>query len=150
MISKGGSMVVYRTFGIDEKVVIGKTNGSLVLPIDWYFYWQIQQSKRLSPLVMAWEIWMIVLSFQDNAKVKERKEEKIFVVQLKYEVLIQHLGQRQSTLISATSLPSQFYLLSPEFAQFQMSCGAFFSWRVCTQGLLLSSFVAVSVVRSTW
>jgi len=42
MISKGGSIVVYRTFGIDEKVVIGKTNGSLVLPIDWYFYWQIQ------------------------------------------------------------------------------------------------------------
>lgn len=53
---------------------------------------------------MAWEIQMRVLSFQANAKGKE-KEEQFFHIQLKDEVLIHHLV---STLKPAASLSYGF------------------------------------------
>ena len=53
---------------------------------------------------MAWEIWMMVLSFKVNAKFKERKRRR------KVMKSIQHLGWKQSTSVSAISLPCQFDL----------------------------------------
>ena len=52
---------------------------------------------------MAWEIQKRVLSFQANAKGKER--EQSFHIQLKHEVLIHHLV---STLMPAASLSYGF------------------------------------------
>lgn len=47
--------------------------------------------------------------FPGQGQSKGKKEKEGFMVSL-YEILIQHLGQRQSTLMSATSFPSQFDL----------------------------------------
>lgn len=59
--------------------------------------------------------------------------------------LIQHLGRKQFTLMSATSLPRQFdFEVSLTFSQDQMSGRAFFSCEICTQGL-----TSVSAVKST-
>ena len=53
---------------------------------------------------------------------------------LKYEVLMWHLRQKQSTLITATSLPSPSDLESPAFAKDQLSSGGFFICEMCIQG----------------
>ena len=50
---------------------------------------------------------MMVLSFQANARVKVKREEKKYFM-LKYKVLFWRVGRKQSTVPSATPLPSQF------------------------------------------
>lgn len=103
----------------------------------------------------------IIFTGQCQSKGKEKKEKR-FDVQLKYEVLMHCLGQKQSaqcqmsadrcqrwliaTLMSATSLPGQFDL------GISSACTgpAFFSCEMCTQGSIPSSFAAVSVVKNTW
>ena len=44
--------------------------------IERQLWWQIQQSKRWTLLVMAWKIRMMALTFQVNARVKERKRRR--------------------------------------------------------------------------
>lgn len=61
---------------------------------------------------------------------KGKKEKKEFHVRLKYQVLIQHLGWKQSTSRSTTSLPHQFD------SEVSSICtgGAFLSGEICIQG----------------
>lgn len=89
----------------------------------------------------------IICSGQCRSKGKEKKENS-FQVQLKPEVLICHLKQKQSTLMSASSLPCQF---NPEVSSVCTEPGLIWSFcERCTQGSVLPSFSAGSVVRSTW
>lgn len=68
---------------------------------------------------------MVALSFQNSGRVKDRQERRSYL--LKYEVLIQHLGRKHSTSISATLLPHRFDLEFPASVQDHMSGGDFFS-----------------------
>ena len=52
---------------------------------------------------------MMLLVFQVNAEVKKEKKMS-FMLKLKYEVLICHLGWKQATSVSTSSFPGQLYL----------------------------------------
>lgn len=92
---------------------------------------------------MAWKIWLMALFFQVSARIKER-EEKI--------LCLAEMGSLdRSGVLDGSSLHRCPLLLilvnliwrSPVFVQDQMSVGASFSYDICIQGLLSSSFAAV-------
>lgn len=70
------SVAIYVFIGNEEKLVRGRTRGSLASETDGTVLMTNRESERLSPLAMPWEMWMMVLSFQANANTKKRKRKR--------------------------------------------------------------------------
>lgn len=86
---------------------------------------------------------MRVLSFQADARVKERKRERAYVW-LAYEVSLCHLGSKSATSLAHHSDVEVSSICTEPGVCCSLLCV------MSTQGSLLFSSAAVSVVRSTW
>lgn len=62
------------TLGIDRK--LGGRGGLWHQGQMGIFLYEMQQSKRLPLLAVAWEIWMLALSLQASIRVKGRKRRR--------------------------------------------------------------------------